>query len=117
MTLAIFVVGMIGLREAYGVLSPARLVYGHVDKTEPTTIRAATIPASTMPMLGRCQFLYLRAYRAWAILHVPPPPRHLKGCITCIEWRDSAGNVVKLSVGIWLRYMRNEENSETARPG
>ena len=61
MTLAIFVVGMIGLREAYGVLSPARLVYGHVDKTEPTTIRAATIPASTMPMLGRCQFLYLRA--------------------------------------------------------
>jgi hypothetical protein len=41
---------MIGLREAYGVLSPARLVYGHVDKTEPTTIRAATIPASTMPM-------------------------------------------------------------------
>ena len=51
MTLAIFVVGMIGLREAYCVLSPARLVYGHVDKTEPTTIRAATIPASTMPMV------------------------------------------------------------------
>ena len=24
--------------------------------------------------------------------------RHLQGCITCNEWRDSAGNQVKLSV-------------------
>ena len=24
--------------------------------------------------------------------------RHLQGCVTCNEWRDSAGNAVKLSV-------------------
>ena len=24
--------------------------------------------------------------------------RHLQGCLTCNEWRDSAGNAVKLSV-------------------
>ena len=24
--------------------------------------------------------------------------RHLRGCLTCNDWRDSAGNVAKLSV-------------------
>jgi hypothetical protein len=36
----------------------------------------------------------------------------LRGCLTCNVWHDSDGNVVKLSVEIWLRCMRCGDNKE-----